>query len=504
MTGPASTICCSGCGYTTDPADPYPFRCPRAGTDDIDHVLTRMLSLAGTRFPAAPDANPTSPPVPAHPANPTSPADPTSPAVHTNPADPTNPFLRYRTLMHSYHVATAYGLPDEAYVDLVASLDAAVAAVDGHGFAATPFFRSAELSDALGFSAGGGVWVKDETGNVSGSHKGRHLMGVLIHLAVMEHLGLLDRARRPGLAIASCGNAALAAAVVARAGGWPLTVFVPPEADARVVRRLHDLAATVVTCPRQPGTPGDPAYLALRQELEAGALPFTTQGPENGLAIEGGLTLGYELVTDLTIDLDHLIVQVGGGALASSVIQALREAADLGAITRLPRIHTVQTAGTHPLERAYVRVRAMLPKARGGTGGSSPPEQSLPDDPGPDAIKRAMAEAAARRAEFMWPWETEPRSVASGILDDETYDWRAVVDGMLATGGRPVMASEDTLVEANRLAVARTGIRVDATGSSGLAGLVELRRSGEIADHERVAVLFTGRQRELISVPGGT
>jgi threonine synthase len=486
MTGPASTICCSGCGYTTDPADPCPFRCPRAGTDDVDHVLTRMLSLGGTRFPAGPDANPATP---------------------TSPATPANPFLRYRTLMHSYHVATARGLPDEAYVDLVASLDAAVAAVDGHGFAVTPFFRSAGLSDALGFSAGGGVWVKDETGNVSGSHKGRHLMGVLIHLAVMEHLGLLDPARRPGLAIASCGNAALAAAVVARAGGWPLTVFVPPEADARVVRRLHDLAATVVTCPRQPGTPGDPAYLALRQELEAGALPFTTQGPENGLAIEGGLTLGYELVTDLTGEpgldhpvgqpsrhhpvgqppLHHLIVQVGGGALASAVIQALREAADLGAITRLPRIHTVQTAGAHPLERAYALVRGLLP-----------------DDPGPDAIKRAMAEAAARRAEFMWPWETEPRSVASGILDDETYDWRAVVDGMLATGGRPVIASEDTLVEANRLAVARTGIRVDATGSSGLAGLVELRRSGEIDDHERVAVLFTGRQRELISVPGGT
>ena len=174
--------------------------------------------------------------------------------------------------------------------------------MDGHGFRATPFFRSPELSDALGFDRDGGVWVKDETGNVSGSHKGRHLMGVLIHLAVMERCGLTDPARRRDLAIASCGNAALAAAVVARAGGWALTVFVPPEADPRVVRRLYDLGANVVTCPREPGIPGDPAYRRLRQELDAGALPFTTQGPENGLAIEGGLTLGYELVTDLAHD----------------------------------------------------------------------------------------------------------------------------------------------------------------------------------------------------------
>src|SRR5580693_6418104 len=261
MTPPASTICCAGCGYVADPADPYRFRCPQAGTDDADHVLTRVLNPTNARFPDGDEAN---------------------------------PFLRYRALMHSYHVATSRAPADQpyrdpadrdpadrdpadrdpadrdpadrdpAYRDLVASLDASVAAVDGHGFRATPFARSRELSEALAFSANGGVWVKDETGNVSGSHKGRHLMGVLIHLAVMERSGLLDPARRRELAIASCGNAALAAAGVARAGGWRLTVFVPPEADAGLVARLRDLAATVVVCPREPGTLGDPAYLALR------------------------------------------------------------------------------------------------------------------------------------------------------------------------------------------------------------------------------------------------
>jgi len=457
MTAPASTICCPVCGHITDPADPYPFRCPRAGTDDADHLLTRVLDTAVVRFPPAPT------PV-------------------SNPAAPvsdTNPFLLYRTLMHSYHVATARGLPDGAYRDLVASLDAAVAAVDGHGFRATPFFRSPGLSDALGFDPKGGVWVKDETGNVSGSHKGRHLIGVLIHLAVMERCGLTDPAARRGLAIASCGNAALAAAVVARAGGWRLTIFVPPDAQASVVRQLHDLGAKVIACPREPGTPGDPAYLALRRELDLGALPFTTQGPENGLAIEGGLTLGYELATDLAGErLDHLIVQVGGGALASSTIQALREAADLGALARLPRIHTVQTTGAHPLERAYHRVRALLP-----------------DEPTPEAIRKTVAEAARHRSAFMQPWPQEPVSVATGILDDETYDWRAVVEGMLTTGGRPLVVSEDSLTQAHRLAVARTGIPVDPTGSSGLAGLLEMRRSGQVGDRDRVAVLFTGLQR---------
>jgi len=448
MSPPPSTIRCAGCGHAAGPDEAYPFRCPRAGTDDTDHVMTRVLRLPGTRFPGGGEEN---------------------------------PFLRYRTLMHSHHVATAHGISDARYRGLVGSLDASVAAADGHGFAVTPFSRSQELSESLGFSPGGGVWVKDETRNVSGSHKGRHLMGVLIHLAVMEEVGLLDPASRRDLAIASCGNAALAAAVVARAGGWRLVVFVPAGADPAVVRRLDGLGAEVVTCPREPGERGDPAYLRLRDRLAGGALPFTTQGNENGLTIEGGETLGYELVTALAGlpgGLDHLIVQVGGGALASSCIQALREAVELGALHRLPRIHTVQTSGAHPLERAYGRVRALLPP-----------------EPGPAAVRQAMAEAAARRSAFMQPWEEAPHSVATGILDDETYDWRAVVEGMLMTGGRPLVVSEELLLEANQLAVSATGIRADPTGSSGLAGLYGLRRSGAIGDTDRAAVLFTGIQR---------
>jgi threonine synthase len=449
MAAPASTIRCSGCGHVADPDDPYPFRCPRAGTDDADHVMTRVLSLEGTRFPSGGEVD---------------------------------PFLRYRALMHSHHVAMAHGMSDAGYCDLVASLDSSVAAADGHGFRATPFFRSSELSESLGFSAGGGVWVKNETGNVSGSHKGRHMMGVLIHLALMEEIGLLDPGNRADLAIASCGNAALAAAVVARAGGWRLRVFVPPDADPGIVARLRELGADVVLCPREHGVLGDPAYLRLREELDRGAVPFTAQGNENGLNLEGGQTLGYEIVTDLARspggDLDHLIIQVGGGALASSCIQALREAVELGALGRLPRVHTVQTFGAHPLERAYWRVRALLP-----------------DEPGPDEIRQAMTNAAAHRSAFMQPWEEEPKSVATGILDDETYDWRADVEGMLLTGGQPLVSSEDVLVEANQLAVATTGIPVDPTGSAGLAGLLELRRSGQIGDHDRAAVLFTGIQR---------
>jgi threonine synthase len=207
-------------------------------------------------------------------------------------------------------------------------------------------------------------------------------------------------------------------------------------------------------------------------------VPFTCQGPDNGLAIEGGQTLGYELVTQLTHEgegLDRLVIQVGGGALASACVRAFEDAALLEAPERLPKINAVQTENAHPLARAFMRVR-----------------QRAGYEATPETIVEAMTWARSHRSEVMWPWEEEPRSVADGILDDETYDWAAVVGGMLATDGTPVLVSEESLREANDLARQATRIDVGHTGSAGLAGLIELARRGELRREERVAVLFTG------------
>ena len=424
-----SRFVCAGCG-AEPPEGALPFRCPNADAgDDVDHVLRRELDLGSARFP------------------------------HD---DEPNPYLRYRDLLHPYHVALAGGMSDDAYCELVRELDERVAEVDGHGFVVTPFARSDALSDKLGFSAAGGVWVKDETGNVSGSHKARHLFDVLVLLEVLERVG---RGTRADLAIASCGNAALAAAVVAAAGRRRLRVFVPVDADAAVLARLEELEAVVTVCPRTEGVAGDPTVHRLMEAIRAGALPFTCQGNLNGLAVEGGYTLGWELAA-AGADLDRVVVQVGGGALASAV------AAGLGEGGATPRLDTVQTEGAWPLRRAYTAV-----EARGG--------------------ESALRYAATHRHEFMWAWEQEPHSVAHGILDDETYDWLAVVEAMLRTHGRPLVVDDRVLLGANALARGTTGIPVDPTGSAGLAGLIALRELGAVDDDERVALLFTGIDRSI-------
>ncbi len=418
-----------------------------------------------------------------------------------------DPFVRFRALTHAWQVARAAGMPDEEYVAMVRRLEARIAAVDGRGFAETPFARAASLGARLGLAAPGALWVKDETGNVSGSHKGRHLMGLALALEVAEWLdpAARDAHQRHGLAIASCGNAALAAAVLARATERPLTAFIPADAEPAVVARLEALRTRIVVCARTTGVPGDPTMHAFRRAVAAGAIPFCCQAVENGLTVEGGETLAWELAASLAAageGLDRLFVQVGGGALISACIEGLREAVAFGVIPGLPRIHAVQTEGSHPLTRAFRRVRRRIfaGRAETATGGPAELEDAAladlmwPMSASPDVVV-ALAYAMSHRSEFMWPWEEAPHSIAHGILDDETYDWHEPVAGMFKSGGFPVVVGEDALREATALAVGSTGIPVDATGAAGLAGVLVLRRHGIIAAHERVAVLFTGARR---------
>jgi threonine synthase len=394
---------CAVCRTDIDVATPYPFTCPRSTPDDRRHVLHPHVV-----------------------------------GVDAAPLDDPNPFVAYGPRLAWWAFARANGMTEGACVALTRELAA--------GFTVTPFQRSAEVSDAVGAD----VWIKDETANVGGSHKGRHLVTILLHLVAAESLRLAHGPRRP-LAIASCGNAAIAAAMLARRAFWPIDVFVPTWASVAVLTTLEGLGATIHPCERRPSDPpGDPAVLRFREAVAAGSVPFGVQGPENALCLDGGRTLGWELA-DAGVDLDRALVQVGGGAFAACTGWGL------GAGVRLD---AVQSAGCAPLARALA-----------GAAGR--------DDPAGDW------------AELMTPWE-DPSSAADGILDDETYDWLGVLDVVRRSGGRAIVAPEDAILAAHELG-ARTGLPVSATGTAGLAGL--LTADGAPAPGETVAVVFSGVAR---------
>jgi threonine synthase len=98
-----------------------------------------------------------------------------------------------------------------------------------------------------------------------------------------------------------------------------------------------------------------------------------------------------------------------------------------------------------------------------------------------ESADAALAHAAGLRSQFMRPWEEPPHSVASGILDDETYDWLAILRGVAATGGSTVVVGEDTLQQANRPVHETSTIKPSHTGSARLVGLLQLQRRGVVA-----------------------
>lgn len=418
---------CAVCGAAVDIGTPLSWTCPNASASDRHHVLHFCNSLEPMR-PLASD----------------------------------NPFLAFRRYLAVDALAEQLGMADAARAELIGATDDAVARVAGTGFRVTPFRRHDALSRELGFATDGGVWIKDETSNVAGSHKARHLFTELLHLLIVEHAGESPWTprNRPRLAISSCGNAAIAASTLARAAQWPISVFVPEFASSTVRDALGGLGADVVVCPRGEGDPpGDPCIHRFRESVLEGSIPFGVVGTENAWCLDGGRTIGWEMFTELERPVDRVFIQVGGGAFASCVGSAMRE------VGVHPRLHAVQTEGCAPLARAWERAIA--------TGG--------------------IAGAARRWERCMWPWEETPHSLADGILDDETYDWIGVVEAMAASGGGPVVAREATVVRAHELASAVTDIPVSPTGSAGLAGLLEIRKS--VADDERVAVVFSGVRR---------
>ena len=300
-------------------------------------------------------------------------------------------------------------------------------------------------------------------------------MGLALHLEA----GAQARERR--LAIASCGNAALAAATVARAADLRLDVFIPPWADAYVVSALEALGADIEMCPRRPGELGDPCFNRFREATTAGSLPFCSVAAENIWTVDGGRTLAFEMIESLSGagELDALFVQVGGGALASSVVQGFVEAADAGVIGRLPAFYAVQAEGCAPLRQAWDRLASL-----GAESG----------------MEAALEAAAADPDRFMQPWAPPegdgPQSIATGILDDVTYDWLPVAWAVAATGGDVVVAPENLVAEAHGLARRWTDVPVDPTGTAGLAGLLAARRPGLVVEGARVGVLFTGVDRD--------
>jgi threonine synthase len=280
------------------------------------------------------------------------------------------------------------------------------------------------------------LWVKDESGNPTGSFKAR---GLSVAVNRARELGA------PGLQLASAGNAALALSAYAAAAGVPARVALPADTPRTVFERCREYGAEVLS---GPGTLVEAAKL-----LEAGAERFWTVSTlREPYRVEGKKTMGFELAEQLGWELPEWIVYpLGGGTGIVGMHKAFAELARLGLIgLRRPRFVVVQAAGCAPIVRAW--------------------------------------EQGKETAE---PWE-DPRTRVWGLRVPRALADFMVLRAVRESGGRAVAVDESRLAEVAARAAARDGLRVGPEGAAALAAVEDLAAAGAFSPDERVVVFQTG------------
>lgn len=213
----------------------------------------------------------------------------------------------------------------------------------------TPLRRSPGLSER----AGGDVFLKLETEQVTGSFK---LRGALNTLA-----SLPDDVRRRGVVASSAGNHGLGVAHAARHHGAPATLYVPSTAPGVKKDGIAALGARV-----DDSAPDYDAAMVLAKAYAAEHdVPFINPCLGDSL-LAGQGTVALEIVEQLPA-LVSLVVCVGGGGLLGGVGCFLRPTAP-GV-----RIHGAQSVNTAAMSRSLAAGRLVeipsLPTIADGLAG---------------------------------------------------------------------------------------------------------------------------------------
>ncbi len=285
--------------------------------------------------------------------------------------------------------------------------------------------------------AGAPVLVKDEGRLPTGSFKAR---GMAAAVSMARALGLKR------LAIPTNGNAGAALAAYGSRAGMETYIFCPdstPEVNVREIALQGGRVWTVNGLIDQCG--------AL---VKAGKEPmgwFDVSTLKEPYRIEGKKTMGLELALQLAWDPpDVIFYPTGGGTGLIGMWKAFNELAELGWISKLPRLVAVQSTGCAPIVRAW--------------------------------------EEGTRHAER---WE-DAETVASGLRVPAAIGDFLILDAVRASGGFALAVSDEAILEAQGLAARQDGCLMSPEGAATLAAYWSARDQGLVGAEERTVLFNCG------------
>ena len=281
----------------------------------------------------------------------------------------------------------------------------------------------------------GGVLVKDEARNPTGSFKAR---GMSVAVSLAKALGAT------ALAAPSAGNAVAALAAYGAAARLPVVVAMPDDTPRAFVEECRWFGAEVHLV---AGTIAD-AGKWLKANGPRGAFDVSTL--KEPYRIEGKKTMAYELFEQLGELPDVIVYPTGGGTGLVGMWKAFEEMRELGWTAKRPRLVSVQAAGCAPVVAAF----------RSGAAVTQP-----------------------------WP---DARTSAYGLRVPSPIGGFLCLRALRETGGTAVAVPEAEIASSAARLAGRSGVDVCPETGAAWAALERLRDEGGIGAEEKVVVFNTG------------
>jgi threonine synthase len=299
----------------------------------------------------------------------------------------------------------------------------------------TPLIHARRLGDRLGL---GGLYIKDEGLNPTGSFKAR---GLSAALTMAKALGATT------IALPTAGNAGGAAAAYAAKAAIACVIAMPADTPPANIIESRAFGADVRLI---DGLISDCGKFIAQQAATQGWFEVSTL--KEPYRVEGKKTMGYELWEEFDGKLpDVIIYPTGGGVGLIGMWKAFEELEAMGLIgSERPRMIAAQAAGCAPIVKAF--------------------------------------ESRAAVSDF---WDNAA-TIASGLRVPRPLGDFLILADVYASRGEAVAVADAEMMDACRDMAALEGIFAAPEGGAALAAVRKLASEGKIAADESVAVFSTG------------
>lgn len=303
------------------------------------------------------------------------------------------------------------------------------------GEGGTPLLRADRLGARAGFTD---LWIKDESGNPTGSFKAR---GLSAAVSKAKELGV------KAITLPTAGNAGGAAAAYAAKAGMACHVYMPRDTPRVFPLECERYGASVTLV---DGLIDDCGRLVGARAKEEGWHDVSTL--KEPYRVEGKKTMGYELAEDLRWKLPDVIVYpTGGGTGLIGMWKAFEEMQALGWIGReRPKMIAVQAEGCAPIPKAFAEGKAVSERV-------------------PNA-----------------------HTYASGLRVPKAYADYLILRDVRASGGSAIAVSDDEMRAACDAIGATEGLFVAPEGGASWAAVQKLAAAGWLARDARIVLFNTG------------